>query len=255
MKTLIKIFMLFICIALILCTTLSLSSCASNDFQIDDNDIVKEEGEITFTPYQAEYNDDGSLSLVIAAYNGTKYSKILTEVNIVSLTDEKGRVIAEDIPFTLVETKYLDVDSVSYFQCDFEADQVKLNTKLRQLTLTVEPYYNGCIHNGKTPDKSNNDLAVAFIDAEINSTLGFDGTLYIRNDKSEAVSINSIAFDIFTDSSIKLNETTVTKDVNVTLKPSDEAKLSISISAADVNTAVSSEQQFNTLIVKNIKIS
>lgn len=224
---------------------------------MDENRVHKESGKISSSVYSAEYQDDGSLKLVVAIHNGTQYSKILKNVQLLSLKDDSSRMIAENIPFVPDEKTYLMPNQISYVQCDIEKDQVKIKTSLNSLTssITLEMY--GCVKDGAAPAKSDKEeFTASVISGEFSSEVGsFSGSVCVMNCYKADKTPKSISFDIMTESGKKVNKETVVINNENTIKAGSTITLNVGISADDVNSDLAEKCDFNTLVIKNLKVN
>lgn len=237
---------------------LSLASCG-NDSQsvtMGDDQIVKEDGKISTTPYSASYNDDGTFTLNVAIYNGTKFSKILNTVNIDKLTDSKDRIIVQNGSFELEDKKYLEPKTISYIECVFDADQVENKVKLDELNSTISLEFYGCMYKAAKPEKSDKEgYLMTVINGEITETGGFEGTVCLRNNYKTAMKPTTISFDVYDNTGRKLNNNTIVKTNDVSIDAGGTYNYSLGLSYDNVNEEISISRDFDTLEIRNLKVS
>lgn len=242
--------------ALLICSACTMSGCGNNKLEVAYDDILQEKGKISASPYSAEYNKDGKLTLVVAVQNGTEYTKILKKIIVSSLKNAKGFDIVEESTFDLDDKKYLEPNKNSFYECVFEAEQVKANVKLDTLESKITLDYVGCVKTDKVPETSNEEgFAVSVMEGEINETGGFEGKICIRNNYKTDKTPSEIYFDIYDDRGRKLNTSVIHKvNNNVTIQSGKMVTQKVDIPVDYVNSAISQNVDFNTLYVKNFKV-
>lgn len=260
-------------ICLMMCAVIiaAFASCGKNDGETDAQDasngatqvqtmdegrVHKEAGKISSSVYSAEYKDDGSLNLIVAIHNGTQYSKILKNIQLLSLKDDSDRLIAENVPFIPDDKTYLMPNEISYVECNIEKDQVKIKTSLNSLTSSITLQMYGCVKNGENPQKSDKEeFTASVISGEFSTEVGsFSGSVCIMNCYKTDKAPKTISFDIVTENGTKVNKKTVVINNDNTIKAGGTITLNVGISADEVDSDLAEKCDFNTLLIKNLKV-
>ena len=240
---------------MLLFSTILLSSCNNSANEPTYFGIVSYDNQITYSPYSLQYNADGTMTLVVAVVNKTQFSKILTNVDLAPLVDQNNFELTSAVSLSLDEKKYVDIGETTYFEYIYEAEEVKMKKTISSISLTATPTYLGCVHNGAKPDKSDADCyTMSVTNGEITDTLGFEGTICIRNNYKTDKKISSLSFDILSDTNAKLNTNIIDKDINDTIKAGEMMTVKISLNAKQVNQTHFAESNFNMLYIRNVEI-
>lgn len=245
-----------LCAAVLVLSAGVLSGCVNNKFQIEYEDVVKENGKISASPYSAEYGSDGKLTVVVAVHNGTEYTKILKSINVMSLKNKKGFDIVEANNFVLDDKKYIEPDTVTLYECVFEKEQVKANVKLDTLQSEITLEYKGCVKTDEKPNESDKEgYTFNIMEGEFNSAGGFEGKICIRNNYKTVKTPYGISFDIYDDSGRRVNTDTINKINNdVKIQPNKMITLKVDLTADYVNQEIAKDCNFNMLYIKNFKV-
>ena len=233
----------------------TLSSCQKFQNEFFNDDLVKEQGKITTSPYRAKYNDDGSFTLELGITNSTDYSKILKTVEVIYIKDYKDRIIAENIFFDVYEKFYLVAGKTEYIECIFDEEEILLKTSLETLTTKVRLHLEGVVKEGKEPEKSEKpEFTYGITDAEFTLSGGLEGIIAIRNNFNKPVSPKEISFNIVTDDKVKVTKKPIIRTNENEILPGEVLSLSFSAFPDDIETSVAQQKNFDMLYLTDVVI-
>lgn len=257
--------------AVLMCVTAVSCNKASGNVYSNTEDYYTKDGELTISPYFAYYNDgkevkelekidpeiaeegvldDGAFNIYFAVCNLSSYDRKINEIKVNYIRNADNYDIVEACEFTLDNDVYIASGQTKIIPCVFEADFVKMEAKLKDLSSEVSIVYEGCVVEGAEPETIANSLTASVKELKFTSADGIEGSFSIKNNFSAEKNIGKISFMLYTDEGKKITKKPVEMDIDSSIESGEQMTLKFAVLPDNVSDEIKEIKLFNSVEIK-----
>ncbi len=260
---------------LLLCATVLFTAVGCDTKQKDP--AYNKAGEVNIYPYFAYYCDgskvegledidpektdetvanDGSLVVYFEISNNTKFDKKITQIDVEYIQDGYGVNLVEGNVFYMTSDIYLGAGEKRIIECEYEKELVLEIVQIDELYSKATVSYEGCVIDGKDPEKTDKDYSLAIESLKFTKTNGVEGSIKVRNNTDFDKRLSGISFSLKTNTDIVItNEPIVIELDNFVVKLGETQELKFAVLPNNTTEKIKSDKIFDTIEIIDQKIA
>ena len=219
------------------------TACNNGDTSVETvSDLT--EGTLNAQIKSVQYdNETGAMNAIVTVTNKTEYAKKITHLEIESIADGNGNLIASDGDFSLENDVYLRPDESCGIECIFENDQLHVSPeqidRVDQCTAVITLSHEGCVLDGADPTTSETqDFTASVKELKFTASRGIEATIALRNNTGKDMNIGSVSIELMIDNEYDLLKEPLIKESPGSVKAGEVLTFTVAAFPDDVADTV-----------------
>ena len=201
-------------------------------------------------------SDDGSFVVYFEVSNNTEFDKKITRIDVEYIQDGYGVNLVEANVFHMIDDIYIGAGEKRIVECEYEKELVLEIVKIDELYSKATVSYEGCIIDGKDPEKSDEDYTLAIESLKFTKTNGIEGSLKIRNNTKFEKMISGIKFSLKTNTSVMLTNDPIEIELyDLTIESGGVETVNFAVLPKDTTQKIKSDKIFDTIEIIDQQIA